>query len=133
MTVFVALLPAVNVGGTGKLPMTELKAICEAVGFKQVETYIASGNVVFESSASESAVMATLEDRLRAYAGKPVGMLVCTRTEISDVLANNSFPEGPGNRTVAIFLDEPPRVEALDRLVGQTDEKGQLGDREIYI
>lgn len=115
------------------MPITELKAICEAAGFKQVVTYIASGNVVFENSASEGAVMATLEDRLRAFAGKPVGVLVRIRAETSDVLANNPFPEAPGNRTLAIFLDEPPPVDALDRLVGQTDEKGQLGDREIYI
>ncbi|MET0755288.1 MAG: DUF1697 domain-containing protein, partial [Pseudoxanthomonas sp.] len=42
----VALLRAVNVGGTGKLPMADLRALCEAAGFKEVRTYIASGNVV---------------------------------------------------------------------------------------
>jgi uncharacterized protein (DUF1697 family) len=46
---FVALLRAVNVGGTGKLPMNELKNICEELGFGAVRTYIASGNVVFTS------------------------------------------------------------------------------------
>jgi len=52
MNAFVALLRAVNVGGTGKLPMTELKAMCEEAGFKSVRTYIASGNVVFTSTKS---------------------------------------------------------------------------------
>ena len=47
MNAYVALLRAVNVGGTGKLPMTQLKAMCEAAGFLSVQTYIASGNVVF--------------------------------------------------------------------------------------
>ena len=56
MAAFIALLRAVNVGGTGKLPMTELKAMCEALGFTGVRTYIASGNVVFTSRKSESAV-----------------------------------------------------------------------------
>jgi uncharacterized protein (DUF1697 family) len=42
----------VNVGGTGKLPMTELKAMCEALDYKHVKTYIASGNVVFASGKS---------------------------------------------------------------------------------
>jgi uncharacterized protein (DUF1697 family) len=46
---FVALLRAVNVGGTGKLPMSELKAMCEAAGFAEVRTFIASGNVIFRS------------------------------------------------------------------------------------
>ena len=60
VTVFVALLRAVNVGGTGKLPMTELKAMCEAAGFAGVQTYIASGNAVVESSAPEAVVKRTL-------------------------------------------------------------------------
>jgi uncharacterized protein (DUF1697 family) len=63
MTVFVALLRAVNVGGSGKLPMSELKAMCEAAGHGAVRTYIASGNVVFESAGSEAAVKADLEAR----------------------------------------------------------------------
>ncbi len=49
---YVALLRAVNVGGTGKLPMTELKAMCVDEGFGDVQTYIASGNVVFSSSSA---------------------------------------------------------------------------------
>ena len=133
MTVFVALLRAVNVGGTGKLPMTELKAMCEAAGFAAVQTYIASGNVVFESSAPEAVVKRILEDSLRNYAGKPVGVLVRTGAEISDVLASNPFPEAPGNRTVAILLDEPPSADALKAMVGQADEKVGLGKREIYV
>jgi len=49
MPAFIVLLRAVNVGGTGKLPMTELKAMCVAAGFSKAQTYIASGNVVFET------------------------------------------------------------------------------------
>ena len=64
MTAFVALLRAVNVGGTGKLPMSELKEMCEALGFAGVRTYIASGNVVFESRKSEAAVKKALEASL---------------------------------------------------------------------
>ena len=61
MTAYVALLRAVNVGGTGKLPMAELVRICEAIGFTGVRTYIASGNAVFASKASETRVKALLE------------------------------------------------------------------------
>nr|WP_314091787.1 DUF1697 domain-containing protein [uncultured Shinella sp.] len=50
MTEYVALLRAVNVGGTGKLPMYELKAMCVAGGFEKVQTYIASGIVVFSAA-----------------------------------------------------------------------------------
>jgi uncharacterized protein (DUF1697 family) len=64
MTAYVALLRAVNVGGTGKLPMTELKAMCEAAGLDQVRTYIASGNVIFSSGKSEDAVRSAIEKAL---------------------------------------------------------------------
>jgi uncharacterized protein (DUF1697 family) len=108
MTAFVALLRAVNVGGTGKLPMSELKPMCEALGFEGVRTYIASGNVVFTRRKSESAVKKALEARLEAYAGKAVGVMVRTAAEMQAVLKANPFPKAPGNRTVAIFLDAKP-------------------------
>ena len=133
MTAFVALLRAVNVGGTGKLPMSDLTRICEAAGFTAVRTYIASGNVVFKSAATESEVKAVLENALRAYAGKPVGVLVRTASEIAEVLARNPFPKAPGNRAIAIFLDEPPPPDTLKSLTGQKDEKVRLGKREIYV
>ena len=61
MTVFIALLRAVNVGGTGKLAMSDLKAICEQAGCKKVKTYIASGNLVFSSGKTEAQVKALIE------------------------------------------------------------------------
>lgn len=60
MMAYVALLRAVNVGGTGKLPMSELVAMCEGLGFSSVKTYIASGNVVFSTRAREGTVKAKL-------------------------------------------------------------------------
>ena len=132
MTAFVALLRAVNVGGTGKLPMTELKAMCEELGFGAVRTYIASGNVVFTSRKSESAIKAALEKRLHAYAGAPVGVLVRSAAEMAEVLAANPFPKKAPNRTVAIFLDKAPK-DALAGIRGQKDEEIKLGRREIYV
>ena len=124
---------AVNVGGTGKLPMSELKAMCEAAGFKAVRTFIASGNVVFRSDKSEAEVKVALEQRLAAYAGKPVGVMVRTAAELAGVLSSNPFPKAAPNRTVAIFLDAPPPADALAKLSGQGDEKLGLGRREIYV
>jgi uncharacterized protein (DUF1697 family) len=112
MTVFVALLRAVNVGGTGKLAMPELAAMCRAAGFARVRTYIASGNVVLASNLDEAAVKAAIEAPVAAYVGKPVGVLV---------------------RTVAIFLDHAPAANALDHLRHRTSETVALGAREIYV
>ena len=133
MTRYVALLRAVNVGGTGKLPMAELKSICEEAGFVRVETYIASGNVVFESNVAPSKVKSELEARLLEYAGKPIGVVVRTAEEMRAVLKANPFGDAQGNHAYAIFLDHPPPRDALDHVTGQSDEKMSLGDREIFV
>jgi len=133
MSAFIALLRAVNVGGTGKLPMSDLKAICEAAGFAKVATYIASGNVVFESDWSEARVKSALEESLEGYGGKPVAVLVRTGAQMAGVLKANPFPRAAPNRTVAIFLDAPPGARALDDVTGRNEEEIALGVREIYV
>jgi uncharacterized protein (DUF1697 family) len=130
---YVALLRAVNVGGTSKLPMAELRAMCEQAGFAGVRTYIASGNALFRSALAEHEVVAALESRLAAYAGKPVGVLVRTAAEMAAVLAANPFPDAPGNRVMAIFLDRPPPAGALEHASGRKGEALALGRREIYV
>ena len=133
MTAYVALLRAVNVGGTGKLPMSDLKAMCEEAGFTKVRTYIASGNVVFESNDKEAEVAAALDKKLKAYAGKPVGVVVRSAAEMKAVLAGNPFPDAQPNYTVAIFLDKPPAKDALDAMVAPDGEEARLGKRDIYV
>jgi uncharacterized protein (DUF1697 family) len=133
MTRYIALLRAVNVGGTGKLPMADLKALCSGAGFTRVETYIASGNVIFESSAGPLDVKAGLEARLLAYAGKPVGVLIRTAPEMAAVLKANPFPDAEPKYTYAIFLDHRPPADALDCVTGQNGEEIRLGGREIFV
>ena len=133
MPVYVALLRAVNVGGTGKLPMADLKAMCEAIGFKDVRTYIASGNVVFKSNLDSANVQAQLEAKLLAYAGKPVNVHIRTAAEICAVLNSNPFPDALGNRNIVIFLEAPLPADAIAKVTGQVDEKIVLGGHEIYV
>ena len=133
MTTYIALLRAVNVGGTFKLPMADLKAMCIDAGFTRVETYIASGNVVFVSKAAPAKVKSELEKRLHQYSGKPVGVLLRTASEMQAVLKANPFPKAPPNYAYAIFLDEAPSRDALDRASGVNGEEMRLGAREIYV
>jgi uncharacterized protein (DUF1697 family) len=123
----------VNVGGTGKLAMSDLKVLCEGAGFGSVRTYIASGNVVFESKLSARDVKREIEKRLAAHAGKPIQVMVRTAAEMAAVAKENPFPNAPGNRTVAIFLDDAPSPDALDGVSGRVNEKLALGRREIYV
>ena len=133
MPVFIALLRAVNVGGTGKLPMSDLRSLCEKAGFRNVRTYIASGNVVAERDGSEAEAKATLEAELGAYAGKPVRAIVRTGAEMSKVVADNPFPNHAASQTVAIFLDLAPPPDVLKDVKGRANEKLRLGAREIYV
>jgi uncharacterized protein (DUF1697 family) len=133
MTVFIALLRAVNVGGTGKLPMSDLKRLCEKAGFQNVRTYIASGNVVAERNGAETEAKAALEAELHAYAGKQLGVIVRTAAAMSEVVANNPVTDRSASRMVAIFLDHALPPDALKDVKGQANEELRLGAREIYV
>lgn len=133
MHTYIALLRAVNVGGTGKLPMADLRALCEAAGFTDVRTYIASGNVVLASRQGAMQVKAALEAQLQRYAGKPVGVVVREAADLARVLADNPYREAAPNRAVVVFLDEPPPADALAAVRHRNGEAIALGHREIYI
>jgi uncharacterized protein (DUF1697 family) len=133
MPVFVLLLRAVNVGGTGKLPMSDLKRLCEKAGFHNVRTYIASGNVVAERDGSGTQAKAALVAELEAHAGKPVGVIVRTAADLAKVVADNPFPDRPASRTVAIFLEHAPPPDALKTVKGRTNEEVRSSAREIFV
>ena len=130
MTGWAALLRAVNVGGTGKLPMAELKSLCEGLGFERVQTYIASGNVVFASDRTEAEVREAIEAALFKQFGKQFGVMVRSAAELAELIAGNPWPDRPGNRVVAIVIDGPL---SLDGMAGQRDETIELGRRAIYV
>lgn len=133
MPAYVALLRAVNVGGTGKLPMPILKAMADDLGWAHARTFIASGNLVFSAAADEAAVKAALEAKLAAYADRPVGVLVRTADEMAAVLAANPFADAPANNVVAIFLDRAPPADAAATARHRVDEEIAPGKRELYV
>lgn len=133
MTVYVAFLRAVNVGGTGKLPMADLRKMCGELGFGNVRTYIASGNLVLKSDRSSADVRRMLEDRLREYAGRDVGVVVRTAAEIRAVVEGNPFPDANPSRTLVSLLNDNVPGDAADRATGLADEEVVTGRREIYV
>lgn len=133
MPAFIALLRAVNVGGTGKLPMSDLVEMARAAGFGRPRTYIASGNLVFDSPRTERQVKAVLERSLADYAGKPVQVMVRTAAEMAAVLDANPFPDRAPNQTVVVFLDAAPPKDWRNGLVAPGGEEVRAGTRELYI
>ncbi len=78
MATLTAFLRAINVGGTGKLAMADLRHLCQELGFENVTTYIQSGNVVFSTKLSKAKAQQSLAEALEDKLGKP-GTCMCAR------------------------------------------------------
>lgn len=89
---YLALLRGINVGGKNKLPMKDLLAMFVAAGCDDVQTYIQSGNVIFNAAPS---VVATLPDaitaRIAEHSGYQVPVIVRTVHEMDDIVRHNPF------------------------------------------
>lgn len=128
-----ALLRAVNVGGTGILPMKELSALCTTLGFAKVRTYIQSGNVVFETALSEEAIQASLEDALASHMGRKVDVFVRDADELRRILDANPFRDAPGSRVIVLFCAAAVPESVVRDAVAPDGEELALGHRELYI
>ncbi|HKF48875.1 MAG TPA: DUF1697 domain-containing protein [Terracidiphilus sp.] len=126
---YVALLRAVNVGGYGKLSMADLRALLEKLGYGRVETYIQSGNAVFDAKGSAAAVAKQVAEALEKKTGASVGVLVRTHDELARVIEANPFAAeaaADGARVHVIFLFATAPKDAtvhIDRIVEQYPQR----------
>jgi uncharacterized protein (DUF1697 family) len=133
MQSYVVLLRAVNLTGTGKIAMSDLKALCVAAGCDSFGTYIASGNVVLKSARTEPDLRAEIGRRVEALMGKPVGIITRTPAELARGIAANPFSGTDPARTHICFFDQPPPADALERIRHRLDEEVVLGERELFL
>jgi uncharacterized protein (DUF1697 family) len=133
MKTFVALLRAINVGGTAILPMAELRKLCTSCGFKNVATYIQSGNVVFQSELPAAKVQKKLEDALGKKLGKPAAVHLRSPAELASVLGKNPFPKAQPNRLNVWFLEELLPRSALATIDCPGNEEVQAVGREVFV
>jgi uncharacterized protein (DUF1697 family) len=132
-----AFLRAINVGGHN-VSMAELRRVFERVGLKNVETFIASGNVIFEADAVDiRALELTIEDRLLKALGYEVTTFIRTEEELAAVARSKPF-KGP-RLTTALALNvglvtEPPGAATKKLIAGLKTEIDdfQVIGREIY-
>ena len=89
---YVALLRAVNVGGA-KVPMAQLREVCAGLGWREVETYIQSGNVVFESEAAAPELELALEQAVERHFGLKRPVMVRSAHQWAPYAAGSPFPE----------------------------------------
>jgi uncharacterized protein (DUF1697 family) len=125
MPTFVILLRAVNVGGTGKLPMAAFRKLLEDLGYRQVETYIQSGNAVVDAKGNASSVCKAVSAALEKLTGAPAGVMVRTHDQLEKIIRDNPFASeaaADGARVHVAFLASPAASNAkagLERVVTQ--------------
>jgi uncharacterized protein (DUF1697 family) len=115
---YVALLRAVNVGGTAKLPMADLRKLVESLGYGAVTTYIASGNVIFDARGSEATIAGKIEDVLRSKLKLDTDVLVRTAAQLEPLVHDHAFADrgAEGSRLHVVFLRDAPTKSAIAKL-----------------
>jgi uncharacterized protein (DUF1697 family) len=134
----VALLRAINVGGR-RVKMAHLRKLFEALGFFNVKTFIASGNVIFDSPAEDTRKLEQrIEDHLRESLGYEVATFVRSACELADISRYQPFDPSELNAEGAslyiAFLQTPPTAEAEQKLMAFRSEVDdfRIHKREVY-
>jgi uncharacterized protein (DUF1697 family) len=97
MPVLISLLRGVNVGGHRKVKMDELRALYESLGFKDVQTYINSGNVLFRTAGRDLArLRQRIETTIESACGFRSDVVLRTPADLKQVIARNPFAARPG-------------------------------------
>ena len=133
MTTFVAFLRGINVGGNTMLSMKDLAAICADIGFKDVSTYINSGNVIFKSTFVEEKLQTKLEKALFEKKGKKFDVVIRDASELTKIISNNLFPAANPSRVGILLFSEPVPKDFTEGLNDQGPEKVKAGKREVYV
>ena len=119
----IALLRAVNVGGTGKLPMAALRAALTEAGLAEVRTVLASGNVVFRDARSPEALEPVIEAVLAARFGLTTEVYVRSAKQWAEVVAGCPFPDAA--------RDQPSRLIAL--ICREPFDESRLADAQAAV
>ncbi|UCH66240.1 MAG: DUF1697 domain-containing protein [Ignavibacterium sp.] len=137
METYIAMLRGINVSGQKKIKMTDLKTHLQELNFKDVQTYIQSGNAVFNYIKSNPKKLESkiAQKILKEYSFE-VSVIVKTRDELKNVLKSNPFTKDKDlNRLYVTFLSDEPAKENLKNLEGinHSPEEYILKGKIIYF
>lgn len=129
MKTYIVLLKGINVGGHKKVPMAELRELLTKMEFKNVRTYIQSGNIILESDEIDNLkIEAQINKAILNQFGFEVSVLVKTRQEIVHIFNSSPFNEEKKKASYFMMLHDVPH----DDLVKAASEKIYEGE-EYYI
>ncbi|MBI3579002.1 MAG: DUF1697 domain-containing protein [Ignavibacteriales bacterium] len=136
MKTFVSLLRGINVSGQKKIAMDDLKKLYESLGFKKVQTYIQSGNVVFQSSETDtSKLIQKIQAKIKKFFEFDVVVFITTPKDLRRIIADNPFGKQEDNKVAVLFLSGKPKDVPMDELekAKQKLEEFQIQGKEIFI
>jgi len=113
--------------------MGSLKSICQSIGFQNPRTYIASGNLAFESNEPQTSAQQKLENALTFGDNKPISVVMRSPDDISTMISANPFSDKPGNRVIVLMLDRDTSETDISSAKNRTNEELHLGNRAIFI
>jgi uncharacterized protein (DUF1697 family) len=144
MTIYIALLRGINVGGKKIIKMADLKQLFESMGLIEVRTYIQSGNVLFKSSETEEELRDKIERKIEEAFGFAIVVVLRSAEEIKSIFNNCPFSEleiaeaESASETESLYvslLTHAPshdKVEGLSINSSETDKYKIIG-REVYL
>ena len=134
MKTHISLLRGINVSGQKKVKMEELKKLYESLGFKDVQAYIQSGNVVFRSSEAGSILAGRIEKKVREYFRFEVFVLIRTKDDLQKLIKKNPFSKKDIDKLYVTFLSGYPAMPPLEELnKAKAAEEFFISGREIYL
>jgi len=139
MPVIISLLRAVNVTGYNRVKMDALRELYESLGLRGAQSYIQSGNIVFQTNAKDLVrLQKKIEDGIQQTFGFRTGVMLRTSDELKDIIRRNPFAKRSGiepNRLVVSFLTGEPGTESKQKIVQIKvgPEELYLDGRELYI
>ncbi|WP_135556925.1 DUF1697 domain-containing protein [Paenibacillus cymbidii] len=138
MAVFIALLRGINVGGNNKISMAELKRVLLAAGFERVQTYIQSGNVLFESDKDAESLRSQFQAEVKSAFGIACSVLLRTHEEWKQIIAACPYDpiELQEKWTIQLtLLDEqlPQAKRDMLQAVNPGPDEYCVDDRRIYF
>jgi uncharacterized protein (DUF1697 family) len=131
----VALLRGINVGGSNKVPMADLRDVVTSLGHTGVSTYIQSGNVLFtarEGAAQEAtALAADLERAIGQAFGLRLRVVVLSRADLAQVISDNPYRAEPNPKYVhAMFFPAEPGPEMRESIAAAERQAAEKGGRD---
>lgn len=137
METFISMLRGINVSGQKKIQMSDLKSLYEDLAFREVSTYIQSGNVIFKTSRRipEQALATKIQAAIRQKYRFDVPVIIRSLEEMSSILAGNPFTDIETNRLYITLLNEAPAAERIKSIPVPENAtcRFEVRGREIYL